>query len=212
MFRATRGRISHSISRSEAKKPREEKRARRKTPRKNWKPRRATIPPTTLGGSWFIKSTPRALVARSRWLGAWCSVNFKDIAAASIRPASSSSSGRPTPCGRERTRAFLHRCALLVIFTGGDGDWRNGRQTHTLLGNDAATDAAGNLIITFLFYYASAIAHEISPFSLSLSLSFSFRCRSTPFFFPSSPPILINSLGAVLLREDTSFLSRARRP
>ena len=64
-------------------------------------------------------------------------------------------------------------------------------QTHTSLGNDAATDAAGNLIITFLFYYASAIAHEISPFSLSLSL-LSYFAVVLP-LFSSHPRLLLSS-------------------
>lgn len=80
--------------------------------------------------------------------------------------------------------------ASLIIFAGEPGDRRNGRQppdaAHTPRPVMTRLPTA-NLIITFLFYYASAIArHQTPPFSFRFILV-PLPPLPPPFFAPAHP-------------------------
>lgn len=103
--------------------------------------------------------------------------------------------------------------ASLIIFAGEPGDRRNGRQppdaAHTPRPVMTRLPTA-NLIITFLFYYASAIArHQTPPFSFRFILV-TLPPLPPPFFAPAHPHFAPTAAAVRFVSRRRPFFSPRR--
>lgn len=103
--------------------------------------------------------------------------------------------------------------ASLIIFAGEPGDRRNGRQppdaAHTPRPVMTRLPTA-NLIITFLFYYASAIArHQTPPFSFRFILV-PLPSLPPPFFAPAHPHFAPTAAAVRFVSRRRPFFSPRR--